>query len=160
ETPLPDVEECYTYFSELLLRHAVHCPPDSVAVFRLSQVARIAAHILDTVLRHAKLYAYILTPQVYLDLTLVYVGGPENHKEGEVPTTLPQEEEGETPGNCNTGSLLQEVAVTELVQDQLGTCLPPLEMPLGKEDLPGSLQASPRGKKQLGRPQGSCQGNK
>lgn len=24
ETPLLDVEECYTYLSELLLRHAVH----------------------------------------------------------------------------------------------------------------------------------------
>ncbi|PKU34249.1 hypothetical protein llap_15448 [Limosa lapponica baueri] len=116
ETPLPDVEECYTYFSELLLCHTVHCPPVSVAMFGLSQVARIASHVLDTVLRHTKLYAYILTPQVCLDLTLVYVGGPENCQEGEEPTILPQEEEGETPRNPNTGSLLQEVAVAELIQ--------------------------------------------
>ncbi|KFZ45837.1 Coiled-coil domain-containing protein C16orf93, partial [Antrostomus carolinensis] len=160
ETPLPNVEECYTYFSELLLRHAVHCPPVSVAVFGRSQVVRIAAHVLETVLRHAKLYAYILTPQVYLDLTLVYVGDPKNQQEGEVPTTFPQEEEGVTPGNPNTGSLSQEVAAAELIQDQLGTCLPPLEVPLGKKDLSGSSQAKPRGKKHLGRPQGSCQGNK
>ncbi|NXK23850.1 CC189 protein, partial [Arenaria interpres] len=158
ETPLPDVEECYTYFSELLLRHTVHCPPVSVAMFGLSQVARIASHVLDTVLRHTKLYAYVLTPQVCLDLTLVYVGGPENCQEGEEPTILPQEEEGETPGNPNTGSLLQEVAVAELVQ--LGTYLPPLEMPLVKEDISGFHQASPRGKKDLGRLQGFCQGNK
>ncbi|NXL67255.1 CC189 protein, partial [Chordeiles acutipennis] len=152
ETPLPDVEECYTYFSELLLRHAVHCPPASVAVFGRSQVVRIAAHLLETVLRHAKLYAYILTPQVCLDLTLVYVGDPKNQQEGEVPTTLPQEEEGATAGNPNTELLCG--------QDQLGTCFPPLEVPLGKKDLSGFSQAKPRGKKHLGRPQGSCQGNK
>ncbi|XP_025924414.1 coiled-coil domain-containing protein 189, partial [Apteryx rowi] len=133
ETPLPDREECYSYFSELLLRHAVHptrtqtlptsslysfphamgmllpfspmpagtlyaplplyvphtlpspclplpmvsslqCPPASVAVFGPSQVARVAAYVLDTVLWHAKLYAYALTPQVCLDLTLVHLG--------------------------------------------------------------------------------------
>ncbi|KAF1671081.1 hypothetical protein FQV07_0010283, partial [Pygoscelis papua] len=124
-------------------------PPVSMAMFGLSQVARIAAHVLDTILRHAKLYAYILTPQVCLDL--VYVGGPENCQEGEVFTTVPQEEEeGETPGNPNT----------DQIPLALGTCLPPLEMPLGKEDLSGSPQASPSGKKHLGRPQGSCQGNK
>ncbi|POI28022.1 hypothetical protein CIB84_008227, partial [Bambusicola thoracicus] len=63
QTPLPDVEECYAYLSELLLCHAVHHPPVSVAVFGLTQVARIAAHLFGTVLRHAKLYAYVLTPQ-------------------------------------------------------------------------------------------------
>ncbi|KAF1657745.1 hypothetical protein FQA23_0010554, partial [Aptenodytes patagonicus] len=124
-------------------------PRVSVAMFGLSQVACIAAHVLDTILRHAKLYAYILTPQVCLDL--VYVGGPENCQEGEVLTALPQEEEeGETPGKPNTGQ----------IPLALGTCLPPLEMPLSKEDLSGSPQASPSGKKHLGRPQGSCQGNK
>ncbi|NXK48413.1 CC189 protein, partial [Chauna torquata] len=152
ETPLPDVEECYTYLSELLLCHAVHCPPVSVAVFELTQVARIAAHLLETVLRHAKLYAYILTPQACLDLTLVYVGSPKHGLEGEVPTDLPREE-GETPGNPNTGGLL-------CGHDQLGTCLSPAEMPLSKEDVSGSPQASPRGKKHLGRPRGSCQGIK
>ncbi|NXI74041.1 CC189 protein, partial [Anseranas semipalmata] len=151
ETPLPDVEECYTYLSELLLCHAVHCPPVSVAIFGLTQVARIATHLLETVLRHAKLYAYILTPQACLDLTLVYVGSPEHSQEVEVPTALPQEE-GETPGDPNTGLLYGH--------DQLGTCLSPVEMSLSKEDVSGSPQASPRGKKRLGRPQGSRQGNK
>ncbi|NXU48892.1 CC189 protein, partial [Turnix velox] len=101
ETPLPDMEECYTYFSELLLLHAVPGSTASLPVFGLSQVTRIAAHVLDTIFRHFKLYAYVLTPQVCLDLSLVYVGGPEDDQEGEAPTTCPQEEEGETPGNLN-----------------------------------------------------------
>ncbi|XP_072209173.1 cilia- and flagella-associated protein 119 isoform X3 [Excalfactoria chinensis] len=138
QTPLPDVEECYAYFSELLLCHAVH-------------VACIADHLFGTVLRHAKLYAYVLTPQACLDLTLVYVDSPEHGPEGEVPTTLP-EEEGET-GNPDTEPLFQEAAVPELVQI-------PAEVYLSKEDVSGSLPASPRSKKHLRRPQGSGQGNK
>lgn len=35
----------------------------------------------------------------------MYVGGPENCQEGEDPNILPQEEEGETPGNPNTGRI-------------------------------------------------------
>uniref|UniRef100_A0A8C3CU30 Uncharacterized protein n=1 Tax=Cairina moschata TaxID=8855 RepID=A0A8C3CU30_CAIMO len=171
ETPLLDVEECYTYLSELLLRHAVHCPPVSAAVFGLTQVAHIAAHLLETVLRHARLYGYILTPQTCLDLTLVYMGSPEHGQEVEVSTALLQEE-GEIPG-----SSLQEVVVAELVQvaqgwsqeveagllcgpDQHGTCLSPAEISMTKEDASGSHQTSPRSKKHLGKPQGSCQGNK
>ncbi|NWZ20162.1 CC189 protein, partial [Asarcornis scutulata] len=151
ETPLLDVEECYTYLSELLLRHAVHCPPVSAAVFGLAQVAHIAAHLLETVLRHARLYGYILTPQTCLDLTLVYVGSPEHGQEVEVSTALLQEE-GEIPGNPNKGLLCGH--------DQCGTCLSPAEISMTKEDASGSLQTSPRSKKHLGKPQGSCQGNK
>ncbi|XP_040505373.1 coiled-coil domain-containing protein 189 isoform X7 [Gallus gallus] len=113
QTPLPDVEECYAYCSELLLCHAVHA---------------------------------------CLDLTLVYLDSPEHGPEGEMPTTLP-EEQGETAGNPNTEPLLQEAAVPELVQV-------PAEMHLSKEDVSGSLRASSRGKKHLRRPQGSRQGNK
>ncbi|XP_042735268.1 coiled-coil domain-containing protein 189 isoform X1 [Lagopus leucura] len=152
QTPLPDVEECYAYFSKLLLCHAVHHPPVSVAVFGLTQVARIAAHLFGTVLRHAKLYAYVLTPQACLDLTLVYVDSPEHGPEGQMPTTLP-EEQGETTGNPSTEPLLQEAAVPELMQV-------PAEMHLSKEDVSVSPRASPRGKKHLRRPRGSRQGNK
>ncbi|XP_031411967.1 coiled-coil domain-containing protein 189 isoform X3 [Meleagris gallopavo] len=152
QTPLPDVEECYAYFSELLLCHAVHHPPVSVAVFGLTQVARIAAHLFGNVLRHTKLYAYVLTPQACLDLTLVYVDSPEHGPEGEMPTTL-SKEQGETSGNPSTEPLLQEAAVPELVQV-------PAEMHLSKEDVSVSPRASPRGKKHLRRPQGSHQGNK
>ncbi|NXJ06014.1 CC189 protein, partial [Odontophorus gujanensis] len=105
ETPLPDVEECYAYFSELLLCHAVYHRPVNVAVFGLTQVACIAAHLLGTVLWYAKFYAYILMPQACLDLTLVYVGSSKHDPGGEMPTTLSREQ-GETPGNPNTGGIL------------------------------------------------------
>lgn len=76
-----------------------------------------------------------------------------------------------------SGSSLQEVVVAELVQvaqgwsqeveagllcgpDQHGTCLSPAEISMTKEDASGSHQTSPRSKKHLGKPQGSCQGNK
>lgn len=57
----------------LPMASSLQCPPASVAVFGPSQVARVAAYVLDTVLRHAKLYAYALTPQVSLALSEVGV---------------------------------------------------------------------------------------
>ncbi|OXB80604.1 UNVERIFIED_CONTAM: hypothetical protein H355_005533 [Colinus virginianus] len=49
----------------LALLGIVHChPPVNVSVFGLTQVACIAAHLLGTVLWYAKLYSYILMPQV------------------------------------------------------------------------------------------------
>lgn len=77
----------------------------------------------------------------------------------------------------SSGSSLQEVVVAELVQvaqgwsqeveagllcghDQRGTCLSPAEISMTKEDASGSHQTSPRSKKHVGKPQGSCQGNK
>lgn len=42
--------------------------------------------------------------QACLDLTLVYLDSPEHGPEGEMPTTLP-EEQGETAGNPNTGGI-------------------------------------------------------
>ncbi|KGL80738.1 Coiled-coil domain-containing protein C16orf93, partial [Tinamus guttatus] len=116
EAPLPCLEETYSYCQELLLRHAVHCPPASVAVFGPGQVDRVAAYVLHTLLRHAKLYAYALTAQLCLDVTFVYVGGPEPSLEGEVLPSMTPEEGGETPGQGSTGSPLREVAVAELAQ--------------------------------------------
>ncbi|XP_053328052.1 cilia- and flagella-associated protein 119 [Spea bombifrons] len=90
DTPLGNADESYSYFNELLLCHAVHRPPFSVNVFSQQQIQRISRYFLDTYFRHFKLYKYVFTPQVRLDLSISYKGDPRS----EAPE--PQEADTET----------------------------------------------------------------
>uniref|UniRef100_A0A674J391 Cilia and flagella associated protein 119 n=1 Tax=Terrapene triunguis TaxID=2587831 RepID=A0A674J391_9SAUR len=76
ETPLPNVEECYRYFTELLFCHAVRRPPFSIDLFSQEQLALMSDYVVNTYFRHFKLYKYAFTPQVRLDISLSYVGIP------------------------------------------------------------------------------------
>nr|KAF6488956.1 coiled-coil domain containing 189 [Molossus molossus] len=107
-TPLGNVEECYRYFTSVLFCHGVRRPPFSINLFKEEQLLALADYVVNTYFRHFKLYKYVFTPQVRLDLSLTYVGlqspklWPEDEieKEGseeveEQAVTL-QEEEPET----------------------------------------------------------------
>ncbi|XP_078598210.1 cilia- and flagella-associated protein 119-like isoform X3 [Branchiostoma floridae x Branchiostoma japonicum] len=85
ETPFGNVQECYNYFTELLLCHGTKRPPFSVDLFDADQVRNITDYVVNTYFRHFKLYKYVFTPKVQLDLTMKYVGIPE--------TPQPEEEE-------------------------------------------------------------------
>ncbi|XP_077350158.1 cilia- and flagella-associated protein 119 [Lithobates pipiens] len=90
ETSLGNVDECYQYFKELLLCHAVHRPPFSIAVFTQQQLPHISDYVLNTYFRHFKLYKYVFTPQVCLDLTVSYEEdseSPEQEENGNVTST-------------------------------------------------------------------------
>uniref|UniRef100_UPI00398F2C5D cilia- and flagella-associated protein 119-like n=1 Tax=Pristiophorus japonicus TaxID=55135 RepID=UPI00398F2C5D len=89
-TSLGNVQECFQYTTELVLCHSVRRPPFSIDLFNADQVVLVTDYILDTYFRHFKLYKYIFTPQLRLDLCLSYVGKPET------PPTPPAVEE-ETP---------------------------------------------------------------
>ncbi|XP_040211753.1 coiled-coil domain-containing protein 189 isoform X2 [Rana temporaria] len=87
ETSLGNVDECYQYFKELLLCHAVHRPPFSIAVFTQQQLPHISDYVLNTYFRHFKVYKYVFTPQVCLDLTVSYEEdseSPEQEENGNV----------------------------------------------------------------------------
>uniref|UniRef100_A0A8D0H233 Cilia and flagella associated protein 119 n=1 Tax=Sphenodon punctatus TaxID=8508 RepID=A0A8D0H233_SPHPU len=77
ETPLPNVEECYGYFTELVFCHSIQRPPFSIDLFTQEQLAVITDYVVNTYFRHFKLYKYAFTPQVRLDVSLAYVGMPE-----------------------------------------------------------------------------------
>ncbi|XP_056153602.1 coiled-coil domain-containing protein 189 [Lampris incognitus] len=77
DTSLNNTEQCLEYCSELLLCHSVRRPPFSVDLYSYQEVARILEYIQGTYIRHHNLYKYIFTPQVRLDLSLVYHGMPE-----------------------------------------------------------------------------------
>ncbi|VFV37312.1 Hypothetical predicted protein [Lynx pardinus] len=73
-TPLGNVEECYRYFTSVLFCHGVRRPPFSINLFREEQLLALADYVVNTYFRHFKLYKYVFTPQVRLDLSLTYIG--------------------------------------------------------------------------------------
>lgn len=73
-TPIDNIQQCNTYCKELLLCHSVRRPPFSINLFNLEEVSRIYKYIYNSYMRHYKLYKYIFTPQVKLDLSLTYSG--------------------------------------------------------------------------------------
>ncbi|GAB1292732.1 Cilia- and flagella-associated protein 119 [Apodemus speciosus] len=104
-TPLGNVEECYRYFTSVLFCHGVRRPPFSIDLFKEEQLLALADYVVNTYFRHFKLYKYVFTPQVRLDLSLSYMGlqpltiWPEEKEDEEViveQAATPQEEEPET----------------------------------------------------------------
>ncbi|XP_061446913.1 cilia- and flagella-associated protein 119 isoform X1 [Rhineura floridana] len=77
ETPLPNVEECYKYFTELVFCHSIRRPPFSIDLFSQDQLVLITDYMINTYFRHYKLYKYAFTPQVRLDISFTYIGMPE-----------------------------------------------------------------------------------
>ncbi|KAF1374023.1 hypothetical protein PFLUV_G00244970 [Perca fluviatilis] len=74
ETPLDNIEQCFKYCKDLLLCHSVRRPPFSINLFSSEEVNCILKYIHNSYVRHYKLYKYIFTPQVKLDLSLTYSG--------------------------------------------------------------------------------------
>ncbi|PNJ33566.1 CCDC189 isoform 4, partial [Pongo abelii] len=73
-TPLGNVEECYRYFTSVLFCHGVRRPPFSIDLFKEEQLLALEDYVVNTYFRHFKLYKYVFTPQVRLDLSLTYMG--------------------------------------------------------------------------------------
>ncbi|XP_055154811.1 cilia- and flagella-associated protein 119 isoform X2 [Symphalangus syndactylus] len=73
-TPLGNVEECYCYFTSVLFCHGVRRPPFSIDLFKEEQLLALEDYVVNTYFRHFKLYKYVFTPQVRLDLSLTYMG--------------------------------------------------------------------------------------
>ncbi|XP_066869692.1 cilia- and flagella-associated protein 119 isoform X3 [Kogia breviceps] len=107
-TPLGNVEECYRYFTSVLFCHGIRRPPFSINLFKEEQLLALADYVVNTYFRHFKLYKYVFTPQVRLDLSLTYMGlqapklwpkdetEKEEGKEVEEQAVTPEEEEPET----------------------------------------------------------------
>lgn len=93
ETPFGNVEQCYEYFKELVLCHAVKRPPWSVDQFSPNQVKLITDYVLNTYFRHMKLYKYVFTPMVRLDLSMCYMGMPVTP----APSEVGEDEKPEEP---------------------------------------------------------------
>lgn len=110
ETPLANEQHCFQYLSELLLCHSVRRPPFSVDLFSAEQVKRLAEFVINTYFRHFKLYKYMFTPQVRLDVTLSYTGMSEE--------SVIQEDEEQKPSSSPEPRSEEQSPDTALVEEQ------------------------------------------
>ncbi|XP_077170823.1 cilia- and flagella-associated protein 119 isoform X2 [Paroedura picta] len=124
ETPLPNVEECYNYFTELVFCHSIRRPPFSIDLFSQDQLVLITDYIINTYFRHFKLYKYAFTPQVRLDVSFTYIGMPEPKEEAEPAEStetplspLQEETEEATPAQEDPTAILREYISAQLNQE-------------------------------------------
>ncbi|CAH1233916.1 C8orf74 [Branchiostoma lanceolatum] len=138
ETPFGNVQECYNYFTELLLCHGTKRPPFSVDLFDADQVRNITDYVVNTYFRHFKLYKYVFTPKVQLDLTMKYVGVPETPQ----PIEEEEQKEEEQPGPDAEAAEQQEEPQEEsprkkelraLIQSQLASQVKELKMSVDEQ---------------------------
>ncbi|KAK5850680.1 hypothetical protein PBY51_001538 [Eleginops maclovinus] len=92
ETSLNNIEQCFKYCKELLLCHSVRRPPFSIDLFNSEEVTFILNYIYTGYVRHYKLYRYIFTPQLKLDLSLTYSGIPVQDEPAMVDSSAPDVE--------------------------------------------------------------------
>ena len=71
-------DDSFEVFKELLLRHAIHRPPHSLAIFNLDDVKAIDLYALDTFYRHFDMYKYALTVTDMLKLQTTEMFNQEN----------------------------------------------------------------------------------
>nr|XP_056718995.1 cilia- and flagella-associated protein 119 [Euleptes europaea] len=122
ETPLPNVEECYNYFTELVFCHSIRRPPFSIDLFSQDQLLAITDYVINTYFRHLKLYKYAFTPQVRLDISFSYIGMPEPKEEepaesSEPPISPLQEEDEEAAAVEDPTAALREYISAQLNQE-------------------------------------------
>ncbi|XP_043835808.1 coiled-coil domain-containing protein 189 isoform X3 [Dromiciops gliroides] len=111
-TPLGNVEDCFRFFTSLLFCHGVRRPPFSIDLFGEEQLLSLSDYIINTYFRHFKLYKYVFTPQVRLDLSLRYVGLPE--------VKPPVEGPGDILRDFISAQLTQELGqLRQLVEERL-----------------------------------------
>ncbi|XP_049419803.1 coiled-coil domain-containing protein 189 [Epinephelus fuscoguttatus] len=125
ETPLNNIEQCFQYCKELLLCHSVRRPPFSISLFSSEEVNCILKYIHNNYVRHYKLYKYIFTPQVKLDLSLTYSGIPEQDEPTVEDASAPDvenviEEETEAAPTTDSSPQTQEASSEEPEGAKLG----------------------------------------
>ncbi|XP_030610695.1 cilia- and flagella-associated protein 119 isoform X2 [Archocentrus centrarchus] len=111
ETPLNNSEECFKYCRELLLCHSVRRPPFSINLFKSEEVNCVLTYIHNNYMRHYKLYKYVFTPQVKLDLSLSY-SGPPTVEDSSVPAVEDVTDTEAVPKKDGTSSETQQASIT------------------------------------------------
>ncbi|XP_038591736.1 coiled-coil domain-containing protein 189 isoform X1 [Micropterus salmoides] len=126
ETPLINIEQCLEYCKELLLCHSVRRPPFTINLFSSEEVNCIFKYIYNSYARHYKLYKYIFTPQVKLDLSLTYSGIPDQDEPTMENSSAPDveivmEKEAEAVPNTHNSPPTQATSIGESEGATLGS---------------------------------------
>ncbi|XP_074641739.1 cilia- and flagella-associated protein 119-like [Tubulanus polymorphus] len=102
ETPFANVDQCFSHFREMLLCHSVKRPPYSIDLYSAEEVKKITEYVINTYFRHYKMYKYVFTPLVRLDLSIQYTG---------MPVTPPSSEVGDQDAEQNVEEQPEETTV-------------------------------------------------
>ncbi|KAM3591443.1 uncharacterized protein V6R79_002124 [Siganus canaliculatus] len=92
ESPLYNIEQCFDYCKELILCHSVRRPPFSINLFTFAEAKQVLSYIHNSYMKYYKLYKYIFTLQVKLDLSLTYSGIPDQDKAATEDYSVPEVE--------------------------------------------------------------------
>ncbi|KAM9425875.1 cilia- and flagella-associated protein 119 [Pholidichthys leucotaenia] len=120
ETPLNNIDQCFKYCRDLLLCHSVRRPPFSISLFGYDEVNHIFDYIHNSYMRHYKLYKYIFTPQVKLDLSLTYSGMPDCSSPTTEDSSVP-DEGVEAAMRTDSSSETQQASIMEQEEAMLGS---------------------------------------
>ena len=76
-TSFENIMESAKFCRELILAHSARRPPFSIEVFTPEQAALADSFMMDNYMRHFKLYKYVFTPRIVMDLAFQYPNEPE-----------------------------------------------------------------------------------
>lgn len=78
ETSFGNLDETFDYFKNLLLCYSVHRPPHSLKIFTPKEVDAIIDYVLKSYFNQFKLYKFIYTPALKLELKFDYKNLPKD----------------------------------------------------------------------------------
>jgi len=126
ETPFNNLPQCYKYMKDLILCHSVKRPPFGIELFSPDDAKVVSEYIVNSYFRHFKLYKFVFTPKLQLDVSFNYKGLYEAESDGaaeeleskpgtaatgltvEVTEADEEEEEDETPAMKELKAIIQE----------------------------------------------------
>ena len=74
ETPFNNLPQCYKYMKDLILCHSVKRPPFGIELFGPEEAKLVSEYIVNSYFRHFKLYKFVFTPKLQLDVSFNYKG--------------------------------------------------------------------------------------
>ena len=78
ETPFNNLPQCYKYMKDLILCHSVKRPPFGIELFGPEEAKLVSEYIVNSYFRHFKLYKFVFTPKLQLDVSFNYKGNNQN----------------------------------------------------------------------------------
>jgi len=93
-SPYMKLDEDYSKFQDLVLRHSIDRPPFSKKYFTLDQITKITDYATNTYFRHYSMYKYTFTKQQKLNFnTIEIVNNQNTEKESEEEKVINSEKE-------------------------------------------------------------------
>jgi hypothetical protein len=71
-TAYGNIDQCYDYLKQTIILFSVHRPPFSLRLFEPNEAKILLDYIVNTYLKHFKLYKLVYTPAIMLDLKFQY----------------------------------------------------------------------------------------